>query len=320
MGSIVLEMNSTRTAQWYDSASGTHRSDAWTERLRCFRGLSQVLAEQVSGEQAKRARAQPQIAPPALICEVARRAHFSAHETVYKRFRSGSEGPIVRWAGRDESVKPRNALVAEAKIVSFWPYRADVLRAADKLDLSLQEVAEAYLRALATWARDDVPLAACRPAGAPACVFEDMQALARLWLRRHGATRRDWRSAAGPAVLAEKTAQLEKLARTVVTGILDNPASTPHEALCTVRHELTRVLAEPADPVAEQLGRAATQLHDRIAQQPPGEVLLTPQQASQLLASLALLSARLRKIADEELFRAMLAFWDFAVAKGRIGR
>src|SRR5215469_7072213 len=147
MASIVAEMNSTRTAQWYDSASGTHRSDAWTERLRCFRGLSQVLAEQAAGGPRKAsAKAQPQIAPRALIAEVARRAHFSAHETVYKRFRSGCQGPIARWAGPDDTVKPRNALVAEAKIVSFWPYRADVLRAADKLDLSLQEAAEAYLR------------------------------------------------------------------------------------------------------------------------------------------------------------------------------
>jgi hypothetical protein len=288
MGSIVHELSSTRTAQWYDSASGTHRSDAWTERLRCFHGLSEVLADQVPVEHAKKANSQPQITPRGLICEVARRAHFSAHETVYKRFRSGYDGPIVRWAGPDDTVKPRNALVAEAKIVSFWPYRADVLRNADKFDLSLQAVAEAYLRAVATWAGSDVPLAACQPAGPPACVAEDMQALARLWLRRYGAAK---------ILPAEKTAQLEKLARTVVTSILDNPASTPHDAVNAVRDELALVLAEPADPVAEQLGRAATQLCDRLTRQSPGELVLTPQQARQLLDTLARLSGPLRKIA-----------------------
>jgi hypothetical protein len=309
MGSIVHELNSTRTAQWYDCASGTHRSDAWTERLRCFSGLSEMLAEQMSGGRQERAKAQPQIAPRALITEVARRAHFSAHETVYKRFRSGCVGPIVRWAGPDDAIKPRNALVAEAKIVSFWRYRAEVLRCADRLDLSLQEVAEAYLRALAAWARDNVPLAACRPAGPPACMAEDMQALARVWLRRYGFAGRDGSAgqdsrptAAGPRVAA-KTAQLEKLARTVVTSILDEPTATPHEALHAVRNALAWVLAEPADPVAEQLGRTAAQLHDRIADQSPGELVLTPQQASHLLAALRRLSGMLAKIAEEGLFR-----------------
>src|SRR6266851_4986626 len=94
----------------------------------------------------------------------ARRAHFAAHETVYKKFRAEWEGPIARWAGTDEEVKPRNALVAEAKIVSFWAYRDGVLQIAAKFDMALPEVAEAYLRALAAWASDDIPLAACRPA------------------------------------------------------------------------------------------------------------------------------------------------------------
>ena len=293
------ELNSTRTAQWYDRASGTHRSDAWTERLRCFTGLSEVLAEQVQvqvqGEHPAQGRAQPQIAPRALISEVARRAHFSAHETVYKRFRSGSEGPIARWAGPDTTIKPRNALVAEAKIVSFWPYRADVLRVADRQDLPLREVLEEYLQALATWAWDDVPLAACRPAGPPACVAEDMQAIARLWLSRYETGRHE------TGQLADKAAQLEHFARTVVTSILDDPAATPRGTVGAIRDEIARALAEPTDPVAEQLGRAATQLHDRIARRSPGELVLTPQQASDLLAALTRLSGTLKTIAEEGL-------------------
>ena len=302
MGSVMHELNSTRTAQWYDRASGTHRSDAWTERLRCFTGLSEVLAEQAQGEHPARGMAQPQIAPRALISEVARRAHFSAHETVYKRFRSGSEGPIARWAGPDTTIKPRNALVAEAKIVSFWPYRADVLRAADRQDLPLRDVLEEYLRALASWAWDDAPLAACRPAGPPACVAEDMQALARIWTGRYEMGRNQGGGQLAPAIrLADKAAQLANLADLVVTSILDDPAATPCVALGAVRDEIARVLAEPTDPVAEQLGRAAGQLHDRIVARSPGELVLTPAQASDLLAALARLSGALKTITEEGL-------------------
>jgi hypothetical protein len=188
IGSINHELNSTRSALWYEVASGTHRTDAWAERLRCFIGLSELLAEQARLEEEQPQGTRPQqaqTAPRALLTEVARRARFAAHETVYKKFRAEWEGPIARWAGTDEAVKPRNALIAEAKIVSFWAYREGVLQIAGKFDMSLPEVAEAYLRALAAWAGDDVPLAACRPAGPPACVAEDMAVLAMLWTQRY---------------------------------------------------------------------------------------------------------------------------------------
>jgi len=180
MSSIACELGSTSTARWYQAASGTQRADAWAERLRYFAALSELLAELVAGDR----RPSPQIAPRGLVTEVARRAHFAAHETLYKRFRPDWEGPIPRWAGSDEGVKPRSALVAEAKIVSFWPYRDNVVRLADKPDVLVQEVAEAYLLALAEWASAELPLAACRPAGAPACVAEDMAVIATSWLRR----------------------------------------------------------------------------------------------------------------------------------------
>ena len=86
-------------------------------------------------------------------------------------------------------VKPRSALVAEAKIVSFWPYREAVLRLAPDPGIPLHEVTEAYLRALATWASDEAPLAACRPAGPPACVAEDMRVIAELWLQHASSVR-----------------------------------------------------------------------------------------------------------------------------------
>jgi len=344
IGSINHELNSTRSALWYEGASGTHRTDAWAERLRCFIGLSEMLAEQARLEEdepqgrqpqtvltdpaarpavppdavmrpGKAGNARPQqaqIAPRALLTEVARRAHFAAHETVYKKFRAEREGPIARWAGTDEAIKPRNALIAEAKIVSFWAYREGVLQIAGKFDMNLPEVAEAYLRALAAWAGDDVPLAACRPAGPPACVAEDMAVLAMLWTQHyhHGVSESpEWatrRGAAAPRAAArgrekdpvtEKAEQLERLAGIVVTSVLEDPTITPAGAFDVVREDLAKLLAEPADPLADQLSRAAAQLSDRILHQVPGDPILTPQQASRLLTALSGLSGLLAPVA-----------------------
>jgi hypothetical protein len=330
VGSIIHELNLTPTAQWYEVASGTHRADAWAERLRCFIGLSDMLAEQarmtaqgdsaadpdITGQPAaarrlaamQPARAgssrprQAQIAPRGLLTEVAKRAHFAAHETVYKKFRAEWQGPIARWAGTDEGIKPRNALVAEAKIVSFWAYREGVLQIAGKFDMTLPEVAEAYLRALAAWAGDDVPLAACRPAGPPACVTEDMEVLATLWAQRADGRRplqvtRPGARGRDNDLAAEKAGHLDKLAAVMVSSVLDDPTITPGGAFEAVRDDLARLLAEPADPLADQLSRAAAQLSDRILHQPAGDAILTPHQASRLLTALTGLSGLLTPIA-----------------------
>jgi hypothetical protein len=265
----------------------------------------------VAGErprQAAPARELPQIAPRGLVTEVARRVHLSAHETLYKRFRPDWEGPIARWAGNDDTVKPRSALVAEAKIVSFWPYRDGVVRLAEKPDVPLQEVAEAYLLALAEWASGDMPLAACRPAGPPACVAEDMAVIAALWLRNalsgrmnavpRPGIRPDFRDRERN-VLAGKAGQLERLAGSVVRGLLENPELPAGQAVEAVRDDLGRLLADPTDPVADQLARAAAQLSDRLARPSAADPPVTPQQARRLLVALAPLTAQLSALASE---------------------
>jgi hypothetical protein len=228
---------------------------------------------------------------------------------VYKRFRSEWDGPIARWAGTDETVKPRNALVAEAKIASFWAYRDGVLQIAGRFDMSLHEVTEAYLRALAAWAADDIPLAACRPAGAPPCVAEDMEVLARAWLQRRVPAPRMTAEPASVSLLAdpekgmpgassvvsEKSRQLCALAEAMVASVLDDPTITPAGAFDAVRDEMAAILALPTDPVADQLGSAAVQLSERLLHQAPGEVILTPQEASRLLTVLTGLSGLLAR-------------------------
>jgi hypothetical protein len=299
MSSIVVGLNSTWTARWYQAASGTQRADAWTERLRYFRALSELLTELVKGS------SQQQIAPRGLVTEVARRAHFSAHETLYKRFRSEWEGPIERWAGTDDAVKPRNALVAEAKIVSFWPYRDGVLRLAGSPGVTLAEVAEAYLSALASWASDDGPLAACRPAGPPACVAEDMSVLVTLWLTQATPDRVIPAPRAGTDVrcergqLSEKAEQLDRVARVVVQHVLEDPADNPGQAVDAVRDDVRKLLADPMDPLLDQLTRAAAQLSVRLRHAGRAEPLVTAQRARTLLAALTHLATQLREIATE---------------------
>jgi len=294
MSSIVVELNSTWTARWYQAASGTQRPDAWAERLRYFRALSELLTELVKGSN------QPQIAPRGLVTEVARRTHFSAHETLYKRFRSEWEGPIERWARTDDAVKPRNALVAEAKIVSFWGYRDGVLRLAGTPGVTLTEVAEAYLSALASWASDDGPLAACRPAGPPACVAEDMSVLATLWLMQATPDQVIPAPRAGAHVrcerAAEKAERLDRLARAVVKHVLEDPAGRPGQAVDAVRDDVHKLLADPMDPLLDQLARAATQLSARLGRAEP---LVTAQRARTLLAALTPLTTQLQEIAAE---------------------
>ena len=83
----------------------------------------------------------------------------------------------------------------------------------------------------------------------------------------------------------------------MVAGVLDDPTITPAGAFEAVRDDLARLLAEPADPLADQLSRAAAQLSDRILHQPPGDALLTPLQASRLLTALTGLGGLLAPIA-----------------------
>jgi hypothetical protein len=83
----------------------------------------------------------------------------------------------------------------------------------------------------------------------------------------------------------------------MVTSVLDDPTTTPAGAFAAVRDDLTRLLAEPTDPLADQLSRAAAQLSDRILHQAPGDAILTPQQADRLLTALTGLSGLLAPIA-----------------------
>jgi hypothetical protein len=112
---------------------------------------------------------QPPVEPPGLLKEVARRARF-ATASVYLRWGTNQPARSVRrWCGSGTGIETREAFLAEAKIISFWPYRAGAIAMADSFEMTLTELAAAYLRALGAWAHYNPALAACVPTGRPAC-------------------------------------------------------------------------------------------------------------------------------------------------------
>lgn len=250
MPSIRQELAKTRTARWYQVMRGAQQSAAWAERVRCYTALSAVLAEQAGGRGTAR-RSQSPIELSGLLKLVADRAHFAGAEPVYRRYRHRQDGqPTTRWAGPDPSVKPATALVAEAKIAAFWPYREGVIKVADAFDMSPGEWGAAYLRALAAWAADNLPLAACLPAGPPECAGEDMAVFAAA-------------AAAAPAPAAS-AARLRELADSVVQAVLDDASITPLGAFNTVREEVRRLLTVPPASLAERVAHAIAELSDQL--------------------------------------------------------
>jgi hypothetical protein len=290
--SLIQELACTYTAKWLRDAQTVQRS-AWNDRSRCFEALDDILAGYRSAHPDGRRRSQSPVSPRRLLKDVARGAHFGSPESVYQRWRAQqNDDGIRRWAGNDTRIRPREAFVAEAKLVSFWPYRAGALAVADRFEMSLTEVAASYLRSLAAWARDAPVLAACAPAGPPPCVQEDMKVLARRALRRRGASRGDIDGAC---------ARLVRLASHVVTAVLDDVSITPLGAFNMIRDEALQLLSDPPDAVTAKVNYALTELADRLLHRREGEQVITAGQARNLQADLTALGALLASAMQEAL-------------------
>lgn len=172
------------------------------------------------------------------------------------------------------AAKPGAALVAEAKVNAFWPYRQGVIKIADAFDMPPFEWAAAYMRALAAWASDNRPLAARHTADPPGCVAEDMTVLAA---SRPG-------RADDPDVTF-RAARLAELACTVVSLVLGDEGITPLRAFNSVRDEVHRLLG-PSASLADQAVRLVAELSDGIIHRGGSEAVLTADQAGQILGML----------------------------------
>lgn len=284
MPSIAQDLARTRTAQWMREARSGHRS-AWNDRLRCFEALGGILSTYCRAPRLDDRWSQPPISPPHLLQDVARGANFSSAESVYQRWRAEQrDDALRRWAGPDPGIRPSEAFVAEAKIVSFWPYRAGALAVADSFDMSLTEVAECYLRALGAWASVDPALAACVPAGPPPCVPEDLGLITRRAFARRPA---------GDCRVDVAAARLESLPGILVAAVLDDASMTPLGAFNMVRDEMLRLLSEPPAPVTVKASNAMAELADRLLHRSEADQILTTGQARKLKAEIAGLLALL---------------------------
>ena len=298
MPAIRQALEMTQTARWYREARSEQRATAWAARARDYAALRAVLAGRVTEGGTER-RAQPPVELSGLLTLVARQAHYAGAEPVYRRYRGKQRGQrIARWAGQDPGIKPAAAFLAEAKIVVFWPYREGVIEVADAFDMTPGEWAAAYLRTLAAWAADHRPLAACRPAGAPKCVLEDMLVLAR---------------AAGDAGLLPSSGcsspayALSELADRVVQTVLDDASITALGAFNTVRDEAGTLLTAPLASPADRLSQAIAELSDQIIHADPAageggtvaeEAILTRGQAKRLRSRLIDLAALLASFSE----------------------
>jgi hypothetical protein len=291
MPSIRQELEATRTARWYRQVSGGRCAGAWAERVRDYAALRAILDRHAAGTAgcAARRHAQPPIHLPGLLKLVAEQGHYAGAEPVYRRYRHRQqERPqqIPRLAGPDPAIRPAAAFLTEARVVTFWPYREGVIEVADAFDMSRAEWAAAYLRGLAAWAADGRPLAAYQPAGPPACVLEDMTAIAGAGTR--------WR--AGSPTTPVHAERLFVLAGDVVRSVLSDGSITPLGAFNGVRREVRSLLSPPPEPAAEQLLRSAAELSDRMLHAADGDVVVTQDQARRLRSMIDGLSALLEGV------------------------
>lgn len=290
----MQELACTRSAKWLREARTVY-PHLWNDRLRCFEALDKILAVHRAARPNGHRWSQSPVNPPRLLTDVAHRAHFGSPESVYQRWREkqGNDA-IKRWVGDDSRIKPREAFVAEAKLVSFWPYRTGALIVADRFEMSLAETAEAYLRALAAWAGNAPVLAACIPAGPPPCASEDMDIFAARALRQ---------LSVGPAETADTWVTVAGLAGRVVSAVLADASITPLGAFSTIRDEVPRLFSAPPEPIATRVNYALTELADRLLHRGDGEEVITRGQALSLQAEMtglgSLLASMTRDTAAE---------------------
>jgi hypothetical protein len=290
MPTITYALANTPTAKWIQFAQDTDQHAQLIDRLRCFEALDSVMNEYRAPRLEAGRWVQPQVKPPHLLTDVARRANFASPESVYRRWRAEcNDGAIPRWAGIDRRVKPRDAFVAEAKIVSFWPYRSGAMYVADTFEMTLLEVAAAYFRALGAWACDHPMLAALEPLGPPGCLQEDARALAdRLTLRPSGCTDVD-----------QVAATLVGLGAKVIDAVLNDSSMTPLGGFNTIRYEVMQLLAEHSSPLATRVINALNELADRLFHNPDNKPVMEPDQADQVRVLLDVLSSLLGNTPSE---------------------
>jgi hypothetical protein len=174
MAHLSEELRHTLCAEWYAPFSTDRQGGSGAgnqTRLRYYEALSKHL-DALPPESGWR---------HAVIDrrDLATLAGAKASSTLYSLFGASSRSLISRYAGTrylpGAAPGPVEALIAEAKADSYWPYRQawlDTLRTIGREDPRF--AAETLIRVVAEWAVDERPLAAVRNCAAPLCAVEDL--------------------------------------------------------------------------------------------------------------------------------------------------
>jgi hypothetical protein len=170
MTSLVDEISDTPSARWYDDSSaaeGPHGIQVWGTRVRHYEQLVGALDSR-SGD-GRLART-----------EIARTV-----ATLYNRFRNDAEDGLrnrvpgafdiaARLNGPDRRWDVVDNVAVEAKLWSYWPYRAGWLDELGGVGDDRRTAAETLVRVVAVWAFQNRRLAAYLGNQPPLAAFEDL--------------------------------------------------------------------------------------------------------------------------------------------------
>ncbi|TQS45621.1 hypothetical protein [Cryptosporangium phraense] len=176
MAHLSEELRRTISARWYSSVLSERQSVTGQTRTRYYRALSTHLdhLEPFDDSTAQWSEARIDRADLATL------AGAKATSTLYSLFGQRARSLAAHYAGSPYVARrhpgPVDALIFEAKAVSFWPCReawASTLGALSRDDR--QFAAETLVRVLAEWASANRPLAAVRRSAPPVCAVEDLR-------------------------------------------------------------------------------------------------------------------------------------------------
>ncbi|MFI5958748.1 hypothetical protein [Cryptosporangium sp. NPDC051539] len=179
MAHLSEELSRTISARWYSSVLSERQSVTGQTRARYYRALSTHLDRlEPSGDESGSVAAWSEARIDR--ADLAALAGAKATSTLYSLFGQRARSLAAHYAGSPYVARrhpgPVDALIFEAKMVSFWPCREAWAATLGALGRDgRQFAAETLIRVLAEWAAANRPLAAARRSAPPVCAVEDLR-------------------------------------------------------------------------------------------------------------------------------------------------
>ena len=188
---IIEDLHRTVIGGWHTrlATGGSPRRSHWQTKIIYYRAVTELLTARptrlltwktvVAGARPHGRRS--------TFYEVA--GSHARHRMFDDLIRDGGSDAIqlaLRYLRED----PVEQLIDETKIWSYWPYREQLLTSGLHAGLTDEQMEEALITTVATWARSNAALAAAVHHSAPACAVEDLMVLRQGRLAAAGAASR----------------------------------------------------------------------------------------------------------------------------------